>query len=392
MVTFREAECQLSVEPRQAHHRVVKDDVARWRANLQGEVDGIAAYRAMAEAEHDSPLATVYRHLAQTEERHASLWETKLRDAGAWSGMPRPSWRARVLAAVARRFGAGAVAATIGGRETRDQGAYDSQPEAAGTSLPRDERSHARLLREIAGSGIAGPGIATLEGRHRTGGNALRAAVLGMDDGLVSNFCLVMAVAGASADSRTIVVAGIAGVLAGSISMALGEWLSVQSTRELYLRQIGIESEELAAAPEEEEEELTLIYRSKGVAADQARAIARQLVSGDARTAIDALAREELGIDPQDLGGSAWVASGTSFAMFATGALVPLVPFAFTTGTPAVVLAAALSALALFGVGALITVITGRSALRAGLRQLAIGIAAAAVTYGIGKALGTAIS
>jgi VIT1/CCC1 family predicted Fe2+/Mn2+ transporter len=370
----------------------MKDDLARWRANLQGEVDGLAAYRAMAEAERDGALATVYRHLGETEERHASLWESKLRDAGAWTGRPAPSWRARILAAVARRFGAGAVNATMAAREAQDRRGYDDQPEASGTTLPRDERSHARLLREIAASGITGPGIATLEGRHRTGGNALRAAVLGVDDGLVSNFCLVMGVAGASADSRTIVLAGLAGLLAGSISMALGEWLSVQSTRELYTRQIGIESEELAAAPEEEEEELTLIYRSKGVAPDQARALAHQLVQGEARAAVDALAREELGIDPHDLGGSAWVASGTSFAMFAMGALVPLIPFAFTTGTPAVIAAAVLSALALFGIGALITVITGRSAARAGFRQLAIGIAAAAVTYGIGRLLGTAIS
>jgi VIT1/CCC1 family predicted Fe2+/Mn2+ transporter len=370
----------------------VNDDIVRWRTNLQGEVDGIASYRAMAEAEETNALATVYRHLAEAEQRHATLWETKLRDAGAWTGMPGPSWRARVLVAIARRFGAGGVTATLAGRESRDRGAYDDQPEASGTTLPRDERSHARLLREIAGSGITGPGIATLEGRHRTGGNALRAAVLGVDDGLVSNFCLVMGVAGASADSRSIVLAGVAGLLAGSISMALGEWLSVQSTRELYARQIGIESEELAAAPAEEQEELTLIYRSKGVAVDQARAIARQLVEGDAHAAVDALAREELGIDPHDLGGSAWVASGTSFAMFAVGALVPLAPFAFTTGTPATVAAAVLSALALFAVGALITVITGQSAPRAGLRQLAIGVAAAAVTYGIGTLLGAAIS
>jgi VIT1/CCC1 family predicted Fe2+/Mn2+ transporter len=277
------------------------------------------------------------------------------------------------------------------GREAKDQGAYDAQPEAAGTSLPRDERSHARLLGEIAGTGLSGPSIARLEGRHRTGGNALRAAVLGIDDGLVSNFCLVMGVAGASSDQRAVVLAGLAGLLAGSLSMALGEWLSVQSARELYSRQIAIESEELAAAPEEEQEELSLIYQAKGVPADQAAAIARQIVHGDTRAALDALSREELAIDPHELGGSPWVAAGTSFAMFAIGALVPLVPFAFLAGAPAIVAAALLSALALFAVGALITVITGQSALSAGLRQLAIGVAAAAVTYGIGRLVGTAI-
>ena len=367
-------------------------DIARWRANLQAESDGIANYVAMAEAEGEGALAEVYRRFADSERRHAARWEAKLREAGAWTGMPGPSWRARVLRTVARRFGAGAIAATMAGREAKDRRGYDDQPEAAGTSLPRDERSHARLLREISGSGVSGTEIARLEGRHRTGGNALRAAVLGMDDGLVSNFCLVMGVAGASADGHATVIAGLAGLLAGSISMALGEWLSVQSTRELYAKQIAIETEELAAAPEDEEEELVLIYRAKGVAEDQARAIAGQIVRGDARVAIDALAREELGIDPRELGGSAWIAAATSFAMFAAGALVPLVPFAFLAGTSAVIGAAILSGLALFGVGAAITVITGQPAMRAGLRQLAIGIVAAGVTFGVGRLLGTAIS
>jgi VIT1/CCC1 family predicted Fe2+/Mn2+ transporter len=367
-------------------------DLARWRSNLQGEIDGIALYRAIAASEHEPSLKEVYRRLGEAESRHAALWETKLREAGAWTRPPSPTWRARALVLVASRLGPGWVASTIAGREAKDQGGYDRQPEAQGTSLPSDERSHARVLREIAGPGMAGSHIARLEGRHRTGGNALRAAVLGIDDGLVSNFCLVMGVAGANADPRAIVLAGFAGLLAGSLSMALGEWLSVQSARELYARQIAIEAEELTAAPEEEEEELVLIYRAKGVPEPQARSIAAQLVRGDTRTALDTLAREELAIDPSDLGGSAWVAGGTSFAMFAAGALVPLVPLLFLSGTPALVAAAVASAAALFGIGALITIITGQPALRAGLRQLAIGVVAAAITFGIGRLIGTAIA
>ena len=367
-------------------------DVARWRANLQGETDGIAIYRAMADAERIPELAEVYRRLGEVETRHAALWETKLREAGAWRGPLHPSWRARVIAGVARRFGPGVVAGTVAGREAADQGGYDAQPEAAGTSLPRDERSHARVLREISGSGMSGAVIARVEGRHRaTGGNALRAAVLGIDDGLISNFSLVMGVAGAGG-GQAVVVAGLAGLLAGSLSMALGEWLSVQSARELYSRQIAIEAEELALAPEEEEEELALIYRAKGVSEEQARAIAKQIIHGDARHALDTLTREELSIDPAELGGSAWVAAGTSFAMFASGAVVPLVPFAFVGGTAAVVASALLSGAALFGIGALITVITGQHAPKAGLRQLAIGVAAAAITFAVGRLLGTAIS
>jgi VIT1/CCC1 family predicted Fe2+/Mn2+ transporter len=366
-------------------------DIARWRANLQGETDGIAIYRAMADAEPQSKLSSVYQKLAEAEVRHSALWEARLRDAGAWTTAPRPSWRARLLVFVARRFGPGWVAATVAGREAKDQTGYDAQPEAVGTSLPGDERSHARVLREIVGGGMTGPAIARLEGRHRaTAGNALRAAVLGIDDGLVSNFSLVMGVAGAGGDARAIAVAGLAGLLAGSLSMALGEWLSVQSARELYSRQIGIEREELAAAPEEEEAELSLIYQAKGANEAQARALARQIVSGD--RALETLAREELGIDPDELGGSAYIAAATSFAMFAAGAVVPLLPFAAFTGTVAVVASAILSGAALFGVGALITLITGQHALRAGLRQLAIGAAAAGITFVVGRLLGVALA
>jgi VIT1/CCC1 family predicted Fe2+/Mn2+ transporter len=214
--------------------------------------------------------------------------------------------------------------------------------------------------------------------------------VLGIDDGLVSNFSLVMGVAGAGGDARAIAVAGLAGLLAGSLSMALGEWLSVQSARELYARQIAVEREELVAAPEEEEQELALIYQAKGATETQARALARQIMQSD--RALETLAREELAIDPGELGGSAYVAAGTSFAMFAMGALVPLVPFAFASGTTAVIAAALVSGAALFGVGALITLITGQPALRAGLRQLAIGAAAAAVTFAVGRLLGVALA
>lgn len=236
-------------------------------------------------------------------------------------------------------------------------------------------------------------GLPPREGRHRTvGGNALRAAVLGANDGLVSNFSLVMGVAGAGGDQGAILVAGVAGLLAGAMSMALGEWLSVQSARELYANQLAIEAWEIAEEPEEEENELRLIYEAKGVPSDVARDIAHRIVYGDRTVALETMAREELGIDPTSLGGSAWVAAGTSFALFAIGAIVPVVPFLFLTGTTAIVASAVLAGLALFGVGASITVVTGRGVIRSGLRQLAFGMAAAAITFGIGTLLGTAIS
>jgi len=224
------------------------------------------------------------------------------------------------------------------------------------------------------------------------GGNALRAAVLGANDGLVSNFSLVMGVAGAGVSGGPVLVAGLAGLLAGSLSMALGEWLSVQSAREFYANQIAIEAEELAAGHEEEEEELRLIYEAKGVDPDDARRPAHRIIAADPAVALDTMTREGLRIDPDDLAGSAWVAALTSFVLFALGAIVPVLPFLMISGAPAIIASAALSSAALFGLGAAITLMTGRNPLIAGLRQLAFGLAAAAITFGIGTLLGTAIS
>lgn len=234
--------------------------------------------------------------------------------------------------------------------------------------------------------------LAERERHHAIGGNALRAAVLGANDGLVSNFSLVMGVAGADSSGSAIVIAGFAGLLAGALSMALGEWLSVQSARELYANQIRIEAAELADDPDEEEQELREIYERKGVPTEVAGEMARRIIGGDQAAALDTLVREELGIDPAELGGSAWVAAFTSFALFTAGAIIPLLPFIFMTGTSAIAVSALLAGLALFGVGAGITYVTGRNIWVSGTRQLAFGMAAAAITFGIGRMVGMAIA
>ncbi len=368
-------------------------DIRRYRDNYQGEVDGVAIYRAMAEAEESEPLQQLYRRLAETEARHGAVWAQRLEQAGSRPSDVRPSWRARVLVALARRFGPGLIVATVAGRERTDRGMYDAQPETQGTSLPRDERSHARLFHELSGGkGLEGGVVARIEGRHRaSGGNALRAAVLGANDGLVSNLSLVMGVAGAAGTNAAVIVAGLAGLFAGALSMALGEWLSVQSARELYAHQIEVEAEELTAIPEEEEEELALIYQSKGVPEAQARLLAAQIVGGEQGQALDTLAREELGIDPDELGGSAYVAAGTSFLLFSLGAIVPLAPFLVLSGTAGIVASLVCSAAALMAVGAAITIVTGTDALRSGLRQVVFGLVAAAITFSIGTLVGRAV-
>lgn len=370
------------------------EDLARYRQNLQDEIDGTHVYLAMSAAEKSPPLKELYRRLAETETRHGNVWRDRLREAGVDATRIGPSWRARALGRLARTFGASLVASTVGEQEGRSRGMYDDQPEAHGTSLPMDERSHARLFRELsAGRGIEGGTLARIEGRHRsTGGNALRAAVLGANDGVLSNTSLIMGVAGAAASNGAVVIAGLAGLLAGAFSMALGEWLSVQSARELFAHQIRIESEELAAIPEEEEAELALIYQSKGVPDVQAREMASRIIHGEAALALDTLAREELGIDPQELGGSAYEAALTSFLLFASGALVPLLPFLVSSGAPAIVSALLLSGSTLFGIGAVITIVTGQSAVRSGLRQVLFGLIAAAITFGIGRLVGTAVA
>jgi VIT1/CCC1 family predicted Fe2+/Mn2+ transporter len=370
-------------------------DVARYRANLQDEVDSAALYRAMAESERQPQLAQVYRRLAEVEERHAGFWEERLRAAGEPVPPRRASRRSRIMAWLARRFGPQLVLPSVVAAEGQDSADYTRQPESRGTAMPGEEASHGRVLGTILSAtrgGVEGSALARLEGRHRAlGGNALRAAVLGADDGLVSNLSLVMGVAGAALANRAILVTGFAGLLAGSISMALGEWLSVQSSRELNQRQIAVEADELAEHPEEEEEELALIYEAKGLDPAAARATAARLIASPAN-ALDTLAREELGVDPEELGGSAWEAAFASFFLFAAGAIIPVSPFLFLSGTTAVVASLVVSALALFGIGAAITLMTGKGVLASGLRQVLFGLGAAAATFLIGRLLGVTLA
>ncbi len=244
-----------------------RDDIARYLENWQDEIESAYLYRALAKAEKQRSLAEVYRRLAGTEETHAQFWQDKLLRAGYSIPRQRIGFRTRMLAKLATWFGPQFVLPTINAMEQVDSHSYDMQPDAQDTVLPVEERSHARLLDAIAspsGKGMEGGTIAQIEGRHRAaGGNTLRAAVLGANDGLLSNLSLVMGVAGANLSEKSILVTGMAGLLAGACSMALGEWISVQSSRELYDRQIRIEQREVEEVPDEEEEELALIYEAK---------------------------------------------------------------------------------------------------------------------------------
>lgn len=373
----------------------MNQEVARHLENWQDEIESAFLYRALAKAEKHPALAEVYRKLAVTEETHAKFWEEKLITANYPIPRRRIGWRTRALALLAERFGPQFVLPTVNAMEQVDSHSYDAQADTHDTQLPVEERSHARLLQAITNSssaGMEGSTLAQIEGRHRTpGGNSLRAAVLGASDGLLSNLSLVMGVAGANLSAHSILLTGMAGLLAGACSMALGEWLSVQSSRELYERQISIERREVEEVPQEEEEELALIYEAKGLPVDQARVLASRMMT-DKTTALDTLSREELGINPDELGGSAWAAAITSFFLFAIGAIVPVAPFLLGwTGITAVIASLLCSGLALFVIGAGITLLTGRSILYSGSRQVIFGYAAAGVTYGIGRLMGISL-
>jgi vacuolar iron transporter family protein len=368
--------------------------IKQYFANRQKEIDGAALYRVLAETEKQPQMAEVYAKLAASEEKHATAWEKKLAKLNVSIPPRKPTWRAATMIWLAKRFGPQFVLPTIASNEKADSRAYDSQADTDARAFSHEEKSHARLISMASQSsgGLSGGSVAQLEGRHKAGGgNALRAAVLGANDGLVSILSLTMGVAGATNSRTDILIAGMAGVLAGAGSMALGEWLSVQSSRELYEHQIKIEAEEIAANPEEEQEELALIYQSKGLPEDRAKEMASHMMADQANI-LDTLAREELGIDPEELGGSAYEAAFTSFFLFAFGALFPMLPYFFLTGTTAIILSLIVSAIGLFIIGGAITLMTGRSIWFSGTRQVLVGIVAAILTYGIGKLIGVSVA
>jgi vacuolar iron transporter family protein len=364
-----------------------RERIARLREMYADEINGGALFRGLAEYA-DPQRRDVFLSLAAAEERHAAHWERLLREAGVEPRAPRRPFRVRALCFLARFVGTEAVLPLMLRTEAAEAERYQADAEAT-DAMAQQERQAGRTIAAMQGIPEGGR-IARSEGRHRAEvGGALRAVVFGVNDGLVSNFSLVMGVAGGTSDNSVVLLAGIAGLVAGAFSMASGEWISIRSQRELYENELRIEQEELRAFPEEERDELEMIYRAKGITPEAAHALVETIMNRN-EVALDTLAREELGLDPQTLG-SPWVAAGSSFAAFALGAVLPVLPFLFGSGAAATIAAAALSLVALFGVGVATSIFTGRHAGRAGLRMACIGAVVAAVTYGIGTLVGQAV-
>lgn len=325
-------------------------------------------YRQVAAAEPDPHKQRLFSQLATAAEEQAVKWEVSAQNATPAPGRVFvPSLRARVVARLLRLLGPRAVRSVLAAMKLRGLSIYTA-PVAGGHAMPT-------TLSEV--------GV-----RHRGGlGGNLRATVFGVNDGLVSNASLVLGVAGASAPGSFVLVSGIAGLLAGALSMAAGEYVSVRSQREMYEYQIALEREEIAEYPEEEAEELALIYAARGVALAQAREVSQALLARPDQ-ALDVLAREELGLNPDDLG-SPLGAATASFLSFAAGAAVPLIPFLVDmTGPRALTATAALTIIALFAVGLALSLFTGRQALRGALRMVLIGGGAGLVAFWVGRALG----
>jgi VIT1/CCC1 family predicted Fe2+/Mn2+ transporter len=325
-------------------------------------------YRQVAAVEPDPHKSRLFRQLAEAAEVQAARWaainpETRTREF-------QPAIRARIVAHLARRFGPRSMRGVLAAMKLRGLSIYSAPPVSSGHPMPTT--------------------LAEVGARHRSavGGN-LRASVFGVNDGLVSNASLVMGVIGAGAGSETVLMTGAAGLLAGALSMASGEYVSVRSQREMYEYQIALEREEVAEYPEEEAEELALIYQARGMALEQARTVSRDLLSRPDQ-ALDVLSREELGLNPDDLG-SPWQAAGSSFFSFALGAAVPIVPL--LAGLPqrhTLAAVAILTLTALFAVGMALSLFTGRDAWRGALRMVLIGGGAGLVSFAVGRALGVA--
>jgi VIT1/CCC1 family predicted Fe2+/Mn2+ transporter/rubrerythrin len=362
------------------------------KSQIQTEVDAYYLYQKLSENEADPIVASVFAQMSEIEKGHAIEFAKALNKN--IDEFLQPSWRAKTLNRIGKIFGYDYVLGALMDTEKSLATNVIRQKAKSNAQISGNEDSHVKILRSILDNEtrVSGTQMARFEKRHRSvGGNAIRAAVLGGNDGLVSNFSLVMGIAGATTNQQGVLLAGVAGLLAGALSMALGEWISVKSSQELYENQMQLEMEELEINPEGEKQELKLIYMAKGIPEDQAADIVEELMKNKT-LAHEVLVKEELGINAEELKGSAMEAALSSFFLFAIGAIIPVLPFMFTTGMKAIILSTVASAFGLFLIGAAITLFTGRNVWFSGFRQVFFGLVAAAVTFGIGKLIGVTIA
>jgi vacuolar iron transporter family protein len=366
----------------------MSNDPRRFLRYLEAERNAALLYRSLAETV-TGDRREAFLELADIEDKHADHWVEKLTSYGI-DIPPAPAQLApddARLVAQARSAGIEHVLEHLEEAEGADAGMYDEEPEAL-DSMPVDEREHAETFRRMRSTSTTlratSGGGESWHRRDRSG--ATRAAVFGMSDGLVSNTALVMGFAGANPGGSTILFAGLAGLLAGAFSMAAGEYVSMASQRDLFAREIAKEAEELREKPDEERKELELIYRAKGIDRETAASMAEQIMR-DPKQALETLAKEELGLDPAELG-SPTKAAVASFLAFAIGAIVVVIPYLFGSGTATLIVAIAMAGAAMLIVGGAVGYLSERGVVFSALRQFAWGAGAAAVTYIVGSLIG----
>ncbi len=359
--------------------------------NIQTEIDASYLYKILGDHEEDLNVASVFHQMSEIEHGHALAFMKK-NNLDTTKVFP-PSAKAKILNMIGKVFGYDYILGVLLDTEKNLSSSIVSSRKRINSDSSLSDTAHVTILKNILNNqpSVSGSELARFEKRHRSiGGNALRAAVLGGNDGLVSNFSLVMGIAGATSGKSVVLLTGLAGLLAGALSMALGEWISVHSSKELSENQMQLEMEELENNPDGEELELALIYQSKGIPEEEVKKMAKETILNIGH-AHEVLIKEELGINKEDLKGSAMEAAITSFLLFSIGAIIPVIPFFFIGGMQAVAISTILSGLGLFLIGASITLFTGKGVWYSGFRQVIFGLAAAALTFGIGKLIGVSV-
>jgi VIT1/CCC1 family predicted Fe2+/Mn2+ transporter len=331
--------------------------------NWREEKRSAYLYRVIAGVEKNATHEKLFNELAVMAQSQADIWAQQITTAGIKIPVYTPDINARFIASLIRLLGTRYLRILLAATKIR------------GMSIYRSRIQH-----------TAEPG--EVEQQHQTmkTGNNIRAAVFGINDGLLSNASLILGVAGAQVEPHFILVSGIAGLLAGACSMGSGEYVSVRSQREMLEHQLALEKHELDTYPEEEAKELALIYQARGIPKEEAEKVANLLIQNPEK-ALETLAREELGINPEDLA-SEWGAAISSFISFSIGAFIPLLPFVISNSTHNLVISISLTGITLFCIGATLTFFTQRNAFWSGLRTLLIGVAAGGITYFVGSLLG----
>ena len=365
-----------------------KQDINRYLQHVTSEREAAALYRGLAQVS-GRRRRPVFEELAEIEDRHAAFWVERLRSEGVTvppAADHKIGTRTMELLQTARRHSPDLVLPIIERDERDGMSVYLDDPDAP-EHLVSEEAEHARILGQMLTEARRDEAEETWHRNDKSG--ALRASIFGINDGLVSNTALVMGFAGAATDNKVVLLAGLSGLLAGAFSMGAGEYISMANQREAYEREIALERDEIQFLPDDERRELELIYRAKGLGEEEARAVAARVMS-DPDVALDTMVREELGLDPDDLG-SPWRAAYSSFIAFALGAIVVVLPYLFMSGTAALLVGITLALVAMILVGAGMAALNGRPMLPSIARQIVVGVAAAGTTYLLGSLIGMSL-